>query len=346
VGIVWGAGGVYGTWWTANPEEIHGINMLPITGGSLYHGNWKADITQNVNEIRANNPGQEVEWRDVIWQFLAMTDPVQAYNLWIGANPAPEAGDTRAHAYHWITALRGWGTPSSTITGNTPTSAVLGTGTYVAYNPSGSAITVTFTNGQTLAVPARAMAWRGPAGSGVEPGGGGGPVSPSPTPTTSPTPSPSPSPSPPACANPLSGNTFSLGSSGSVTISPANGNWDGNPHNPTVFAACGLNGSGTGSTAFDLFVDAGSSVANATQIRVSYDLTGNGSWDRVETYRYFATDPVAGWEHYTQSVGLASSTGSLGAFVNGKVQVEIWSAIGNGATTVGTANQSFVRMPY
>ncbi|GIH11430.1 hypothetical protein Rhe02_94970 [Rhizocola hellebori] len=347
VGIVWGAGGVYGTWWTANPEEIHGINMLPITGGSLYHGNWKADITQNVNEIRANNPGQEVEWRDVIWQFLAMNDPVQAYNLWIGANPEPEWGDTRAHAYHWITALRGWGTPSSTITGNVPTSAVLGTGTYVAYNPSGSAITVTFTDGQTLAVPARAMAWRGPAGSGVEPGGGGGPVSPSPTPSASPSQSPSPSPSPPACSNPLSGNTLSLGSAGSVSISPAGGgNWDGNPHNPTVFTACGLNGSGAGSTSFDLFVDAGGSVANATQIRVSYDLTGNGSWDRVETYRYFATDPVVGWEHYTQTAGLSTATGALGAFSNGKVQVEIWSAIGNGSTTVGTANQSFVRMPY
>ncbi|HCT77646.1 MAG TPA: glycoside hydrolase, partial [Micromonosporaceae bacterium] len=161
LGILWGAGGAYATWWTANPEEIHGINMLPITGGSLYHGAWKPDITQNINELRANNGGQEVEWRDVIWQFLAVSDPGSAHSLWTGNNPAPEWGDTRAHAYHWISALRGWGTPSTTVTGNSPTSAVLGSGTYVAYNPSGSAITVTFTNGQTLAVPARAMAWRG-----------------------------------------------------------------------------------------------------------------------------------------------------------------------------------------
>ncbi len=346
LGILWAAGGAYATWWTANAEEIHGINMLPITGGSLYNGAWKADITQNINELRTSNGGTETEWRDIIWEFQAMSDPVAAHNAWIAANPAPEAGDTRAHAYHWISSLRNWGTPNHGIVGNTPTSAVLGTGTYVAYNPSGSAITVTFTNGQTLAVPARAMAWRGPAGSGVEYGGGTGP---SPSPTASPTSSPTTSPtsSPPACSNPLSGNTLSLGTSGSATISSAGGgNWDGNPHNPLVYTACGLNGSGTGATSFDLFLDAGSVVANGSQIRVSYDLTGNGSWDRVETFNYFATDPVSGWEHYTQGAGLKSATGALGTFTNGKVQIEIWNAIGNGATTLGTANQSFVRMPY
>ncbi|WP_244328984.1 glycosyl hydrolase, partial [Streptomyces marokkonensis] len=29
VGMVWSSGGAYATWWTANPEEIHGINFLP-----------------------------------------------------------------------------------------------------------------------------------------------------------------------------------------------------------------------------------------------------------------------------------------------------------------------------
>ncbi|MEO3859453.1 carbohydrate-binding protein [Acrocarpospora sp. B8E8] len=45
-------------------------------------------------------------------------------------------------------------------------------------------MTVTFSDGQTLAVPARAMAWRGAVGSGVENGNSAGP-------------NPSPSPSPP-----------------------------------------------------------------------------------------------------------------------------------------------------
>nr|WP_260408453.1 glycosyl hydrolase [Planomonospora venezuelensis] len=192
LGMVWGAGGGYSTWWTANAEEIHGINMLPITGGSLYNGAWKADIRQNIEEMRASNGGRESEWRDVIWQFLAMADPGTALSLWQGADPAPEDGDSRAHAYHWISALDAWGTPDHSVTANVPAYAVLTTAagkTYVAYNASGSAVTARFSDRQTLAVPARAMAWRGPAGSGTEPGGGGGP-DPSPTPTPTPTPTP------------------------------------------------------------------------------------------------------------------------------------------------------------
>ncbi|NUK55361.1 1,3-beta-glucanase, partial [Streptomyces lunaelactis] len=122
---------------------------------------------------------------------------------------------------------------------------------------------------------------------------------------------------------------------------------DGTPHNPQVFTSSGItrryNG---GSTQFDLFVDAGTTVANGQQVRVSYDRTGDGSWDRTETYHYFATDPVAGWEHYTQAKGLKSSTGALGDLTNGKVRIEVWNAIGGGSSTVGVGNQSVVRIPF
>ncbi|MBB5958344.1 endoglucanase Acf2 [Saccharothrix tamanrassetensis] len=184
LGIVWGAGGTYGTWWTANPEEIHGINMLPITGGSLYHAAWKADISSNVNELRAANGGPEVEWKDVILQFLALADPAQALAAY-GSGLNPEDGDSRAHAYHWLTSLDTFGTPDPSVTATTPTHAVLaknGARTYVAYNPASAAVTVTFSDGQTLAVPAASTAWRGPAGSGVDSGTGG--VNPTTTTTT------------------------------------------------------------------------------------------------------------------------------------------------------------------
>ena len=82
------------------------------------------------------------------------------------------------------------------------------------------------------------------------------------------------------------------------------------------------------------------------QVRVSYDLTGNGIFDRVETYRYFATDPVPGYEHYTQTAGLHSATGTLGNLSNGTVKVEVWTAIGNHPTTLGIGNQSVVKLPY
>ncbi len=130
-------------------------------------------------------------------------------------------------------------------------------------------------------------------------------------------------------------------------MSAANGQYDGTVHNPKVFTASGLTMTYRGGApTFDLFVDAGSGVANATQLRISYDLTGNGTWERIETYRYFATDPVPGYEHYTQGAQLHSSTGTLGNLAGGTVRLEVWSAIGNGPTTLGTGNTSVVNLPY
>jgi beta-glucanase (GH16 family) len=138
------------------------------------------------------------------------------------------------------------------------------------------------------------------------------------------------------------------GSPTSVRLASAGGgNHDGTPHQPQTFTASGITARHNGgSTAFDLFVDAGSTIANGPQVRVSYDRTGDGSWERVETYGYFATDPVPGYEHYTQARGLRSATGSHGDLTGGRVRVEVWNAIGGGPSTLGTGNQSYVRIPF
>ncbi|WP_172381898.1 glycoside hydrolase family 16 protein [Streptomyces sp. MNP-20] len=138
------------------------------------------------------------------------------------------------------------------------------------------------------------------------------------------------------------------GTASAATLAPAGGtNHDGTPHAPQTFTATGVNGTYDGGpTQFDLLVDAGSTVANGQQVRVSYDRTGDGSWDRTETYRYFATDPVPGYEHYAQGQGLKTSTGEHGPMRGGTVRVEVWNAIGNGPSTLGTGNQSVVRIPF
>ncbi|MGS0688891.1 hypothetical protein ACVBEQ_27705 [Nakamurella sp. GG22] len=110
---------------------------------------------------------------------------------------------------------------------------------------------------------------------------------------------------------------------------------DGTPYRPVVFEASNvwLTPSGGGSV-FDLTVDAGRGIGSAAQTRLSFDLTGDGNWDRVETYRYFATDPLPGPEHYTEAVGLLSSEGKLGEMRGGVVRVEVWSALGEGISVV------------
>ncbi|GAA2301514.1 hypothetical protein GCM10010431_20730 [Streptomyces kunmingensis] len=337
VGMVWGSGGAYSTWWTANPEEIHGINVLPVTGGSLHLGGEKAAIRRNLTEMERENGGPAQEWRDILWEFQSLADPAAAKSKWDAGNASytPEAGESKAHTYHWINTLDTLGAPDATVTGDIPTSAVFTKGTtrtYAAHNYGSSARTVTFSDGKSLTVPARSTA----TGSGT-----GG--------------DPDPDPDPPT------GNTFQLrsggalttatgGTAGSDTIASGGGaNHDGTPYQPLVYEVRGVNGTyaSGASTAFRLQVDAGTTVGLGQQARVSYDLTGDGSFDRVETYQYFATDPVTGWEEYAQSRGLRSATGSLGKMTGGTVRLEVWNAIGNGASKLQTGtDKSVLVIPY
>jgi hypothetical protein len=123
-----------------------------------------------------------------------------------------------------------------------------------------------------------------------------------------------------------------------VSIPSAGGaNHDGTPTNAVTFTATGLSGTySSGATAFSLYVDAGACVGSAVQARVSYDFNGDGTYDRVETYNYFATNDLSGLETYSQGSGLKSSSGALGSFTAGagRVQLQLWSAIGNCTSTV------------
>jgi endoglucanase Acf2 len=335
VGMVWGSGAAYSTWWTANPEEIHGINVLPVTaGGSLHLAGHKDAIRRNLAEMERENGGPAVEWRDILWEFQSLADPAAAKSKWDAGNAGytPEQGESKAHTYHWITTLDALGAPDPSVTGDLPTSAVFtknGTRTYAAHNHGSTARTVTFSDGKTLTVPARSTA----TGTGS---GGSNP-------------------------QPPTGNTFQLRSGGTLTtatggtavsdtIPSAEGrNHDGTPNKPLVYEVKGVNGTlkAGASTTFRLPVDAGTAVGLGQQARVSYDLTGDGTFDRIETYHYFATDPVTGWEEYNQTRGLKTATGTLGNLSGGTVRLEVWSAIGNANALLRTGTDtSVVVIPY
>jgi hypothetical protein len=93
-------------------------------------------------------------------------------------------------------------------------------------------------------------------------------------------------------------------------------------------------------------------VGDAIQLRVSYDFTGDGAFDRVETYRYFPTNDITGFEAYSQAQGLQTSTGAFSNMINGRVRIEVWSALGTAAiqlrTSASAANgqQSVITIPF
>jgi hypothetical protein len=156
----------------------------------------------------------------------------------------------------------------------------------------------------------------------------------------------------------LSGGTLSVNpGSGAVSdpIASAGGsNFDGTPNNPTVYTITHVNGTYAAgqATHFSLYVDAGTTVGNGTQVRVSYDFTGSGTFSRVETYHYFATDPVVGWETYTDAVGTSATSGAFSDMTDGMIKVEVWNAIGNGPSTLQASatgaqgQQSALTVPF
>jgi endoglucanase Acf2 len=166
VAMVWGAGGRYDTWWDPNPIYVHGINMLPASGGTLYLGRHPAYVKKNYAEVERRNRGNPLTWRDCMWMFLAFSDPAKARALFEDdAYFTPEFGNSKAMTYHWITNLEALGHPDIAVTANTPTYAVFKKGnrrTHVASNAGDRPLDVTFSDGAKLVVPARRTAHDGP----------------------------------------------------------------------------------------------------------------------------------------------------------------------------------------
>lgn len=143
--IIWGNGGTYATWFTAAPEAIAAIEFLPFTGGSLYLGlnpnalsrNYDAMVKQ-INGLEGTS-GLPGAWVDLIWQMQAFYDPNVAISKFESqaSTYEPEQGESRAHTYHWLYALKELGSIDASITANTPLYSVFiqnNVRTYVAFN--------------------------------------------------------------------------------------------------------------------------------------------------------------------------------------------------------------------
>jgi endoglucanase Acf2 len=158
VGMVWGAGGKYDTWWDRNPIYVHGINFLPFTGGSLHLGRRADYVRRNYDALVKANRGEPRLWREIIWMYLALVDPAKALAQY-RENPhfQPEFGVSRPFVYQWLHALARYGRVDPTVTADTPTFAVFRAGAtrhHVAMNPGPSALRVHFSDGVVVELPA------------------------------------------------------------------------------------------------------------------------------------------------------------------------------------------------
>ncbi|MCX7872110.1 MAG: glycosyl hydrolase [Verrucomicrobiae bacterium] len=180
VTMVWGGKGVNETWFSNNPEMVHGINFLPLTPCSLYLGrhpdycakNYQALVSEKRKfiERRGKNIDQQTKdsdiweaWTDITLMYRALSDPQDAmkqFNERLN-NLNPEAGNSMANVYAWISMLNEYGTIEKTISANHPYYAVFRKGnalTYTAYNFDSQQRLVRFSNGYELLVPPKSLA--------------------------------------------------------------------------------------------------------------------------------------------------------------------------------------------
>jgi endo-1,3(4)-beta-glucanase len=166
VSRVWGNSSDNGTFWTSDIAASYGIEMYPIHAGSFYLGHNQEYSKKLWSEIASNTGVLSREdndnlWHDTYWKYLSFTNPQEAVNLY---NAYPERnlkfGISDAQTYHWLHSVNAMGVIDATITANYPITAVFkqnGETTYVAHNYSDSEITVTFSDGFQLVVPANEM---------------------------------------------------------------------------------------------------------------------------------------------------------------------------------------------
>ncbi len=162
LGMIWGGKGVHSTWFGANPDYIHGINMLPFNGGSMYLGRRPDYVQANYDEVAKELSGAQPTWKDIMWQYLSLTDAASAISL-LYANPSytPEDGETKAHTFHWLYNMKKLGRLETAVTADVPTYSVFknsaGEKSYTAYNAASDSATVHFSDGYSLRVGPRKM---------------------------------------------------------------------------------------------------------------------------------------------------------------------------------------------
>ena len=174
--MVFGGKYAHNTWWTDEPRQIKGINLLPMTTASTYLARDPQFIQRNLAALKPEMetyakfgkkppyPPPADVWQDIFAKYMAVADPAQGLAMWDRWGSV-ELGDSRSHALHWLLSLNQMGPPDLGTTADTPLYAVFGRSggrkTYLAFNATQAPISVRFSDGQMLTVAPGKLA-RGP----------------------------------------------------------------------------------------------------------------------------------------------------------------------------------------
>lgn len=165
--IIWGDGAVFSTWFSPLVAHILGIQGLPSNTLTMHVGlyaDYMRDyVALGLSESSNGKPsglGAE-EWRDLWWNLWALVDAEAAIaDYETVADYTPEAGETKAHTFHWLHTMRALGqlsTGTGAVTADYPAAMVFDRGAlrrYVVYNFKATPLTVSFSDGHAVTAPA------------------------------------------------------------------------------------------------------------------------------------------------------------------------------------------------
>jgi endoglucanase Acf2 len=161
--IIWGDGVDFATWFSGAYAHILGIQGLPSSPLIFHvgiHPEYMEDyVDLGLSESSNGKPSGLVndQWRDLWWNLWAMTDADAAiadYNS--VSSYQPEQGESKAHTYHWINTFKALGhlaMGTGELTSDDPSAVAFdknGVRTYVVYNFTDQAKTVTYSDGHTV----------------------------------------------------------------------------------------------------------------------------------------------------------------------------------------------------
>lgn len=169
VSMVFGGKYAHNTWWTDEPRQIKGINLLPITTASTYLGSDPDYVKRNLATLEADTKifasrGKRADppdiWQDLFAKYLALADPGAALTQW-NRWGSVELGDTRTHTWHWIASLKEMGTPDLSVSADTTFFSVFrradGLKTYLTFHPGPQPAMVRFSDGHTMVAAPRTL---------------------------------------------------------------------------------------------------------------------------------------------------------------------------------------------
>ncbi len=163
VSIGWGDGGAFTTWFSRAYAHILGIQATPSNPLIMYlgqHPDYLIDfVTLGLTESSNMRPSglPEDRWRDLWWNLWAMADADAAIaDYETLPDYTPEAGESRAHTYHWLRTFNRLGklsTGPGGLTANYPAALAFtrnGVTSYVVYNFTDRVLNVTYSDGQVV----------------------------------------------------------------------------------------------------------------------------------------------------------------------------------------------------